>query len=303
MNWSHTEQLAINGKFIGSQIRQYILENTLQRVELTREPNSYITTYLFRDGDISDLINHSNQLLRQTADFVQKYRTSDEDLRIYWFPTPFKKTMPEVAKESLDVDEINSACTFHYPNNRFISLYRYEEAPKVLFHELIHFYHLDLPLRADYDTYIIQKYNIRAPCILKETYSEIVGCLLNIDRVSNDTGIPFQVLYSIEEAFMLYQVQKILNYYHVHKIADLGKIKSDTNLITYFPMKLAFLLAIDNPEEYLAELKRRKLVIENPQFIIDTIEKGLVKLFSTPSIVKDVPPELTNTLRMTIVQD
>ena len=300
MDWNPQEKLALKGRFIDNSIKKYIDSMVLQRVERDISPILHFTTYLMRDSDNNKIIELSNNIISQTVEFQNLYRTNDEKLKIYWFPTPIIKRLPKNNKESLDVPEINSACTFHYTNNRFIALYRMEEAPKVLYHELIHFYYLDTPLEETHDNYFKTKYNLKIPCSLRETYSEFLGCLLNIERVSKMTGVPFLELYNIEYAFMNYQAQKILDFFKINSKNQLYRLQSDTNLITYYLFKLALFMNLDNPRQTLLELERQKLNMRKPELFVAAIEKGLDNIFNQSKI--SVIPELRETMRMTIIE-
>lgn len=301
MNWSHNENLALKGRFISDSIKKFILKNTIDKKTFEVSPILTFTIYYFNTLDNRVIENRAKDMVHLVREFQEQYKTTNEMLHVFWFPTPILKEIPNSNQSSLNVSEINSACTFHYPNNRFIAIYRFEEAPKVLYHELVHFYHLDMTFNDSLDKYFIQKYSLKVPCSLKETYSEFVGCFLNIDRVSKKSGLPFELLYNIELAFMIYQAQKILKYFNIENLEQLTKMKSDTNLITYYLFKSALFITISNPKKYLEKMKRSKLVMNSPNKFVENIELGLVQLFKMTNI--ENIEGLENTMRMTIIEE
>jgi hypothetical protein len=187
----------------------------------------------------------AQEMIRRTLLFDSLVPPRPTTLILYWFPTPLKKKI-NYRKQSIDVPEINSGYTLHSPGIPYICIYRYEEALKVLLHECSHFYHLDRKLSAyKYDNYFINKYDIKIDCSLMETYSEVIGVIMNIYFISGDfhNREKMYQLYLIELAFALQQCAKICDFFHILSIRELSKLKSNTNIMTYFFLKTAFMLS------------------------------------------------------------
>ena len=292
------EKDALSGRFVSTSIANFINNNTIDRITYK---SSYLlwNTYIFSNSDRQKIVNIQNDMIERALSFQKRSGKQNTPMIIYWFPTEYKKQMP-VSKRSLDVDEINSASTFHSPGNSFIAIYRIEEAPKVLFHELIHFFELDNILPYGDDLEYKTRYRLKVPCLLREAYCELMGLLLNVESISKKTGVDFNTLYSIEYAFSMFQKQKILDFYNISNQHDLNKMESNTNVLTYFILKSAILISIKNPLDFFKERELHGFKLHSESFLKDLIENGLTKLFREKILVEI--PELKNTLRMTIIE-
>jgi hypothetical protein len=298
-------KILFSTRFVTKKIIDYIVENT-HSISLITKPNYSITTFLNNDTDETNIESEIYEMEKRVVSFIQWIQPTPDQLpiRIFWFPTKFKKKIP-TDKKSLDVNEINSACTIHYQiiPNSYVVLYRREEAKKVLFHELVHLFHLDANIPSSLEYKIRNRYNLnlRLPCSLAETYAEFMGCLLNIYYISN--GIPelFHTYLAIEQAFSLYQVNKILKFFYIDNINDLSKLNSDTNLMTYYFLKTA-LITHENITDFFYSLMKNKLLLDEK--FLPFFEKYLDNLQNLPKYLKYVQKIKLDdeTMRMTIVE-
>ena len=298
ITWNQDEQEALKGRFISSEIGEYIHKNVVDR-HIYNSPLLLFTTFIFSDSDIGKIEYIKKIMIERALDFQQRTNNKTNRMIIYWFPTKFKKEFPK-NKNSLDVEEINSATTFHYPNNPFISIYRLEEAPKVLYHELSHLFKLDDILSYNDDLNYSKKFSLNVPCLLCETYSELLALLLNVEDLSKRTGVDFNELYTIEYTFSILQTQKILDFYKVTHIGEFNRIISNTNVFTYFILKTAILKMIDDPKLFLEDREKDRFKLHSSSFLKKLIDDGLEQLFDER--IPTIPPELKKTLRMTIIE-
>jgi hypothetical protein len=289
-------------RFVTKNIIDYIIDNT-HGIALINTPEYSITTFLIDDkeldNDIYDIENRVKFFLNQIKPSIEQL-----PIKIYWFPTHFLKIIPS-DKKSLDVNEINSACTIHFGSvsNSLIVIYRYEEAKKVLFHELIHLFSLDTDIPTKLEYKIRNQYNldIMLPCSLAETYAEFMGCLLNIYYISKEDTNKFNIYLAIEQAFSLYQVNKILNFFNIYDINELNKLSSNTNLMTYYFLKTA-LLTHPNVNNFFYSLLENKFKLDNHH--LSFFEKYLDNLQNIPKYLinlKDIKLDELS-MRMTIVE-
>jgi hypothetical protein len=302
MDWDSHERNALEGIFIGTKIRQYILENTTKRI-VHDTPLLLLTHYEFNnteEKEMADILYLRNIMIDRALDFQMRTNMQQKRMIIYWFPTPFKKRIPVPAKESLDVEEINSATTFHAPHN-FVSIFRREEAPKVLIHELVHFFELDSLLRST-DFGYIKRFKLRVPCLICETYSEVVAFLLNAEYVGLSTGRDINELFIMERAFSTIQVKKILEFFNIHGIDEFYKLRSNTNVFTYYILKTALLFMIDNPKQFINILEKNQFKLMNMDQLRLMIDKGLLVLIGKMNEISQIPVEFKNTMRMTIIE-
>ena len=298
ITWNQDEQEALKGRFISSSIGEYIVKNVVDR-HIYTSPLLLFTTYIFNDSNIEDIDSVRNIMIERALDFQNRTNNKTNRMVIYWFPTMFKKEFP-TDKNSLDVEEINSATTFHNPVNPFISIYRFEEAPKVLYHELAHFFKLDDILSYYDDADYTRKFNLKVPCLLCETYSELLAFFLNLEDISKRTGYDFLELYTIEYTFSILQTQKILDFYNVSNDQQFDRIKSNTNVFTYFILKTAILKTIRDPILFLKEREKYDFKLHSSAYLKKRIDEGLHLLFDEK--IPEIPNELKKTLRMTIIE-
>lgn len=282
-------EIALTGNFISQKVKNYIHQHLQGWIHSS-------------DGllNVADFGNRrkTEQYLQEIENICRFFRNKSfatEPIKLYFFPTPLPKII-DYKKGSLDVEELNSACTFTYPETHFIALYREEEFQKVLFHELIHYDGLDatMPYTADRD--FREKYHLTIPTRMPEVYAEIIGMLLNIQYSGGD----FNYKYTVEKAFMTLQYQKIMNFFGIKNIENMSLLKSDTNLVTYFVFKLAFLQTIRKPLDYLKNAEKNGLLLKDPKTFLKHIDMGMNKLNRIEKI--NIPPEFKDTMRMTIVQ-
>jgi hypothetical protein len=289
-------------RFVTNTILNYIMKNTHSISQIITPEYSIKTFHLDNtnlESEIYDIENRVKKFISLTQPVREQL-----PLRIFWFPTQFKKMIP-IDKNSLDVNEINSACTIHYGNipDSLIVIYRLEEAKKVLFHELVHLFSLDVNIPPSLELKIRTNFNLnhKLPCSLAETYAEFMGCLLNIYYISNGDKEKFNRYLAIEQAFSLYQVNKILNFFKIDNINDLYKLTSDTNLMTYYFLKTAIIID-ENVNNLFYSLIQNKLLLDDNHLPI--FEKYLNNLLNLPKYLKYIKKEKLDdkTMRMTIVE-
>lgn len=299
MNWKETEKRALSGRFVSEKINQYIIDNTIDRIEYD-DNQIYITSFIIM-GIEPIKIRECHELLIKRTKYMCDITKNSKKVILYWFPTNFKKILP-TDKLSLDVHEINSACTWNNGIDSFIAIYRWEEAPKVLFHELSHYFGLDAILTHNDNKYFKDLYKLDIPCSLAETYSEIIGFIMNIYHFTDGFNELFDKMFAVEMAFSIYQCQKILRFFDINNANEFYKLKSDTNLFTYYLLKTVFIYNI-NPREYLQKMlnKTNPLVLEDEdmEYLINIIKNNLEKIFEI-EIIPNING-LEKTMRMTIV--
>jgi hypothetical protein len=300
IEWNSEELIALDGKFIFKDIRAHILANTIGRI-VYDTPLLLFTTYVFSNSAGDNGIETVRQtMIERALDFQVRSNNQHKRMIIYWFPTHFKKQFPISSKYSLDTEEINSATTFHYPAN-FISIFRLEEAPKVLIHELAHYFELDAILRSS-DFGYTKQFDLNVPCLLCETYSEMIAFFVNLEYVSKKTGADLRTLYFMERAFSIIQVKKIIDFFHISNLNQFHKLKSNTNLFTYYFLKTAILLVIDDPIAFIRALENERFVLKSTSHFKFLIDSGLHQLFKQIAGLPEIPIEFKKTMRMTIIE-
>jgi len=311
LDLSPDELKTLTGRFAFDGIREYVLKNVYER-RIFKNERLHMTYFLMKGMDSRLIETNAQEMIRRTLLFDSLVPPRPTTLILYWFPTPLKKKI-NYRKQSIDVPEINSGYTLHSPGIPYICIYRYEEALKVLLHECSHFYHLEHKLSNNiYDNYFINKYDIKIDCSLMETYSEVIGVIMNIYFISGESNNREKMyqLYLIELAFALQQCAKICDFFHIRSIRELSKLKSNTNIMTYFFLKTAFMLSNVERVDFDAFIDSlfhtsKPLVLENPDEFCRRIDENLQITIDTAVKYEefniDLPKEISDSMRMTIV--
>jgi hypothetical protein len=137
-----------------------------------------------------------------------------------------------------------------------IKIYRKEEALKVLFHELIHYYKIDHKELDKYHSEIFEPFKIIHPenfghetkKSIHELYTEYNAMKYHIAVVSYYTNVSPLLIYHYEKIWSLYQVCKILKHYDLNRFEDLFTIGfvEDTHVFTYYIVKFFLLWKYTN---------------------------------------------------------
>lgn len=295
-------KILFSTRFVTKKIIDYIIENT-HCIAIIETPEYSIKTFL---NDDTELHAEILDIEKRVQYFINLVKPSKDQLpiKIFWFPTKFKKMIP-LDKISLDVNEINSACTIHYGTvpSSYVVIYRLEEAKKVLFHELIHLYHLDTNIPTSLEHKIRMQYNLNLmlPCSLAETYAEFMGCLLNIYYLSNGDTEKFNKYLAIEQAFSLYQIRKILDFFKIDNINNLNKLSSDTNLMTYYFLKTALITHSSITDLFYSLIQNKLFLDKNHLPFFETYLDNLQNIPGYITFVKKLKLD-DETMRMTIVE-
>lgn len=139
-------------------------------------------------------------------------------IRIYYFPTPYKKMMPKF-KQPLEAKHINSGFTFA---GKFTVIFRQEEALKVLVHEMLHYYKIDAPY-AIYNVppelfFNYAKLKKNKDLLIDEVFAETYAIILNAMFVATEKTKDFEQLLEQEREFGIKQSGKILSFFGFQNI-------------------------------------------------------------------------------------
>lgn len=232
-NRQNVFSMSLYTQFCEKKIINFIIENTNNYFIYNAKLNTNkIIIYLVPFFEF-DMIKFIETFIGRIFIFLEFLKIKNQTIKIFVYATSFKKRLPN-NKKSLDVGEINSACAFTFPE-KCISIYRWEEVNKLIIHELVHY--LDLDINVDIDNLLIEKYHINGQCLSRETYAELIGVFFNVMFKSIETNQSFEHLFEIERAFSLCQIYKIFKFFKIKSTNELYKLKSNTNLFTYYIVK------------------------------------------------------------------
>jgi len=217
---------------------------------------------VFSENDFK--MNHKFLKRCFILDAIRNKKRKDINLEI-WLSNKKKNLPPKRELKYLGSKEVNSGCnTFNGIENR-VSVWRKEELPKVLVHELVH--SLGLEKYNGYkevEDYIYSHFDVKRNnrFNLFENYVELIANILNIclTMIENDKADlkTFNRLINLECQHCLFQVGKILNYYGYKDFGDfykkdgiLEENKTDrylqkSNIFSYFVMRSMVIFNIND---------------------------------------------------------
>jgi hypothetical protein len=166
--------------------------------------------------------------------------------------TPFKKRLPENKSEVIGPVNANTGYTYRCEKKNEIVIYRQEEWFKVLLHETIHAFGIDIDKEEDDDNSITvlrkifslpKEINIR----MSETYSEIWARIMNVafqtyfknppsleSKTAKQFKKNFEMYLNIESVFSLYQCIKILDFMGVNYQVLIDESEHSRNMMRAF---------------------------------------------------------------------
>ena len=247
-------------------------------------------------------------LLRNISDYCSKTQ------RIVCYMTPFKKLLPESRSEVLSAKHINTGVTYQCIKNNEICVYRQEEWFKVLIHELLHAYGVDMRL-----VFSPKQFYIKAKIYVGEAYVEFWAVYLNSvfaayylakhDNILHNTNNLFSQYLAkfirAERIFSLIQVNKVLRHNNV-KYSDLfvskNKYREKTNVFAYFILKSILLFNYHNFMVQTMKHNNNNYTIINQNYIEKFIEKYSKNREYRKYLKRLNVNYMNNSLRMTIIE-
>ena len=249
------------GVYLPETIRMYILNHPIvKQVLVTVSPDCNIYLSFFQLPTPTEYNEHIFKL-RQSALWLRlckKYATSTicaQTLNISVFLTPFKKQLPTSAFTCLTPEHVNSAFTMDCAPQGEIVVFRAEEWFKVLLHETMHAFGMDIGPSPVLKEKLQTMFPIRSEFFATEAYCETFARIFNAAFCSFQSSANKKtfILYmefclQLERMFALYQAQKVLRHMGL-SYADIcspdkqknGKYKEETHVFAYYILTALFL--------------------------------------------------------------
>ena len=237
----------INSPFISSRILRSIINNLNTKTIYEFGKRKII---IFSKGDIENKFINTINSIFNFFDIL----TNKENYYYLEFFLTSKKKFINFNLDSLDPDNINSGATL--PGS-FIYIFRKEEFVKVLFHELVHYLHLDMVRYQDKFKDLYRKINLKASIINpNEAYTELVALLLMTvwKYYENEYNINLSDFINkkltIELGWSYYQISKILKFFKCYNryeqlFSNNCEFRQNSNVLSYFILKTYFLQNIN----------------------------------------------------------
>ena len=160
-------------------------------------------------------------------------------ITIYLLLSPLKKTF-EKTEKYLSPKNINSGFTIVNENNIYI--FRKEEFPKVIIHEIIHHNKLidsDIFKKED-KIKLCNHFKINYNCLLifNETIIEFWAFIRHLIFISEEYNIDFNILFELELKYSLFKYNQIMN---LQKKMENGEWYDKCNIFSYIIFKTILL--------------------------------------------------------------
>jgi hypothetical protein len=213
--------------------------------------NKYIKIYIISDKKFT-----KHQHIFNIVNWISKY-SEPQKLNLFIFLTPFNKII-KYRNQILTRNEINSGVCYKY--KKWVHVFRSEELLKVLIHELLHYYNLDINNTDWVDTIL----PIKLPCntfLLNEAVTEAMAIILHTYYYSEITKQDFKILIKQEMIYSKKMHDIILYHYNIIKFNDILNICQYTNVISYYIIKYILIEDIDNAIIYLFDKSKIKKYI------------------------------------------
>ena len=191
-------------------------------------------------------------------------------LNIYLILLPDKKHLPQINREPIDREHINTAFTYPCKENNDIHIFREEEWFKVFIHETFHSLGLDFSQfnHSNTNKQILSIFNVVADVRIFESYCEIWAEICNnmfivfySTRWNNDQNKwnetcinKLKNMIHNEQIFSLFQSSKILDHFQIQYNDLLRKpndnspnlnYKDKTHVLSYYIIKCILLYNLD----------------------------------------------------------
>ena len=224
------------GKFNIPEVISYIKQ--INSYKILRYKNITLKIYYITDDDLDF------QLIKKV---IKRgvYLLSKKEIIIHYIPSPAKKLLKEDG--IMTSENINSG--FTYLNKNDIYIFRKEEFPKVVLHELIHH---DVNIHRDEfneknKRLLEEHFNISedTTLILNECIIELWATIYQLAFVCIDYHYNFRKIFKMEVMYSLYKCHQIF------KIQKGDKWKDKCNIYSYIIFKTILLINLNMHEVLL----------------------------------------------------
>lgn len=166
--------------------------------------------------------------------FFNYFQKNDTALNLYIFLNDTKKSLPE--DNYFTSEHIN---TGYSVKGKYVCIFRKEEFEKVLFHELIHFYDLDIQ---EYSSFIKKKIPVKFMFHPNEAFTDLFAIILQVLYISHISNKKLKDLLYLELGYINSNVKKIMNIPKYNEIEDFLKknnFNQSTSVFSYYIFKSA----------------------------------------------------------------
>jgi len=292
--------LLYDNQFISLDVLHHTETEDLQLITYTDQLyDIYLYTLKSDENKINDLIDDIFfviPLMRIIASELNSFH-KNKKVKIVIVLGNQKKMIQE--NDQLCPINVNSGLSVR---GEYIYVWRKEEILKVLMHEFVHFYGIDIFGKQGYaglERKSKEIFQIEGVDYINESYTEINALLIHTLFMEKKLNVTFDKLLAYEIMFSIYQVAKIINFFGGNNADDIYTItfKQTTSVCSYYIIKTLLLLNLNN----LFDNSLHDTYIDNIHEIIEMpIKENIKNIINV--IIKDINHDnvCLNTMRMTL---
>lgn len=239
-----------DNSFINIDTIMYVEKEELRYVKLQEpnlELNIYTPTELGVDPNISEILTII-KYVREATDNENTF------VKLNILMSPLQKTLIKIPRSNYITSiHVNTGSTLP---GHFINLWRMEELPKVLIHELVHYFGIDMGWNSRGNRMIIKKlqdeYSVDGNILPNECYTECLALVMYLNYKSQKRRESFIDLLNMEINFSTFQVAKILDFIGADDFSELHKLSQRTSVFSYYILKTGILYEMDGFMDFLS---------------------------------------------------
>jgi len=310
INRKYMEQYLNTNGFIPYNLFKLYNNNN---INLKKYEHENITIELYNPENVKSKINIDNIFL---VCMFFKSIIDNRKIKLIIMNTDFEKFFPKNGK-IINKNNVNGGACIR---NEIIYIYRNSEYLKVLIHELVHYFELDLlsySSKKYFDQIIQEKFKFKYDININESYTEATAIILHscIIYVLFNEKYKINDIIEREINFSFFQVSKIMSYYGFFNMDDLlnnyNKINEKTSVFSYFILKLFLLEKVNDlidsfriSGNYYVDSHDKKFlkiskIISSPKNYLDPI---IYEFLKKSSIFKSNNDKITNSLIIKILR-
>lgn len=251
--------------------------------------------YASSDGSVIHLYTYSHKkhdididLLFNIIKIMQKISKSNDPVKLIIFNSDKQKKINKYKTECnckhLAPINVNTGSTVKL---QYIKIWRNEELYKVLIHELVHFFSIDMDFYRQQvehcDKKIKKIFNITDDSVdfLNESYTEIIALFIHTSYISYISKIDLFLLLWLEVSFTMLQISKIISYYDLQNSkcviknapdCNQNSISQSTSVLSYYIIKGCVLY---NMPTILTFVDKNVIFDEREMEYLDIVKKSI----------------------------
>lgn len=236
-------------------------------------------------------------ILIKRAIILSNFLNITKEFIVVYLDTNYKKQLP-TPSEIINKENVNSG----YSTNYYTVVYRREEAPKVLLHELLHQFEVDCGYTCAKQTHSLKYYknkHTKNDILYNEALVESIATILNCMMTSIESNNNYIQCINTETQFITKQVKQIMNHLNITSIHD--RITTKASIFEYYILKAAILHNLTDFINFLTQNNQHLFIYNRTNSKDDLYNKIMSYTTDFDQILTTTRPHTNGSMRMTII--